>query len=56
MRDPIFLVHKKPLAVLNLAGLQVQDVDANVLVLWWIVLLLGFAAYIRWYVPRVFRR
>ena len=28
----------------------------SVLVLWWIVLLLGFATYIRWYVPHVFRR
>jgi uncharacterized membrane protein YozB (DUF420 family) len=28
----------------------------SVLVLWWIVLLLGFATYVRWYVPHVFPR
>lgn len=27
----------------------------SVLVLWWLVLLLGFATYIRWYVPHSFR-
>jgi uncharacterized membrane protein YozB (DUF420 family) len=28
----------------------------TVLVLWWVVLLLGFATYARWYVPRLFRK
>jgi hypothetical protein len=28
----------------------------TVLVLWWIVLLLGFATYGRWYVPHLFRK
>ena len=28
----------------------------TVLVLWWIVLILGTATYIRWYVPGVFRK
>jgi len=28
----------------------------SVLVLWWVVLLLGFATYIRWYVPLGFRK
>jgi uncharacterized membrane protein YozB (DUF420 family) len=28
----------------------------SVLVLWWMVLLLGLATYIRWYVPHLFRR
>jgi uncharacterized membrane protein YozB (DUF420 family) len=27
-----------------------------VLLLWWIVLLLGFATYARWYVPHLFRK
>ena len=27
----------------------------TVLVLWWVVLLLGFATYARWYVPHLFR-
>jgi uncharacterized membrane protein YozB (DUF420 family) len=27
----------------------------SVLVLWWLVLLLGFATYMRWYVPHLFR-
>jgi len=27
----------------------------NVLALWWLVLLLGFATYARWYVPHLFR-
>ena len=26
----------------------------SVLILWWVVLLLGFATYARWYVPHVF--
>jgi len=28
----------------------------SVLVLWWLVLLLGFATYTRWYVPHLFRK
>lgn len=28
----------------------------SVLLLWWIVLLLGFATYARWYVPHLFRK
>jgi uncharacterized membrane protein YozB (DUF420 family) len=28
----------------------------SVLVLWWLVLLLGVATYVRWYVPGLFRR
>jgi uncharacterized membrane protein YozB (DUF420 family) len=28
----------------------------TVLVLWWVVLLLGFATYARWYVPHFFLR
>jgi uncharacterized membrane protein YozB (DUF420 family) len=28
----------------------------SVLVLWWVVLLLGVATYVRWYVPGLFRR
>jgi uncharacterized membrane protein YozB (DUF420 family) len=28
----------------------------SVLVLWWLVLLFGFATYTRWYVPRLFRK
>jgi hypothetical protein len=28
----------------------------SVLVLWWLVLLLGFATYARWYVPSLFRK
>lgn len=28
----------------------------SVLVLWWLVLLLGLATYVRWYVPGLFRR
>ena len=28
----------------------------SVLALWWIVLLLGFATYTRWYVPNMFRK
>jgi uncharacterized membrane protein YozB (DUF420 family) len=28
----------------------------TLLVLWWVVLLLGFATYARWYVPRLFRK
>jgi uncharacterized membrane protein YozB (DUF420 family) len=28
----------------------------TVLVLWWVVLLLGFATYARWYVPHSFRK
>jgi hypothetical protein len=28
----------------------------SVLVLWWVVLLLGFATYTRWYVPHLFRK
>lgn len=28
----------------------------TVLVAWWIVLMLGFATYARWYIPRLFRR
>lgn len=28
----------------------------TVLVLWWVVLLLGFATYARWYVPHAFRK
>jgi hypothetical protein len=28
----------------------------SVLILWWIVLLLGFATYARWYVPHFFRK
>jgi uncharacterized membrane protein YozB (DUF420 family) len=28
----------------------------TVLVLWWLVLLLGLATYVRWYVPGVFRK
>jgi uncharacterized membrane protein YozB (DUF420 family) len=28
----------------------------TVLVLWWLVLILGLATYVRWYVPGVFRR
>jgi len=28
----------------------------TVLVLWWLVLLLGFATYSRWYVPHLFRK
>ena len=28
----------------------------TVLVLWWVVLLLGFATYARWYVPLLFRK
>lgn len=28
----------------------------TVLVLWWVVLLLGFATYARWYVPQLFRK
>ena len=28
----------------------------TVLVLWWLVLLLGFATYARWYVPHLFRK
>jgi uncharacterized membrane protein YozB (DUF420 family) len=27
----------------------------TVLVLWWLVLLLGFATYVRWYIPHLFR-
>jgi uncharacterized membrane protein YozB (DUF420 family) len=27
----------------------------SVLLLWWLVLLLGFATYVRWYVPDLFR-
>jgi len=27
----------------------------SVLVLWWLVLLLGFATYARWYTPHLFR-
>ena len=27
----------------------------GVLLLWWLVLLLGFSTYLRWYLPRVFR-
>jgi uncharacterized membrane protein YozB (DUF420 family) len=27
----------------------------SVLLLWWLVVLLGFATYVRWYVPDVFR-
>jgi uncharacterized membrane protein YozB (DUF420 family) len=27
----------------------------SVVVLWWLVLLLGFATYARWYVPKLFR-
>lgn len=28
----------------------------SVLILWWLVLLLGFATYARWYVPHFFRK
>jgi uncharacterized membrane protein YozB (DUF420 family) len=28
----------------------------TILVLWWVVLLLGFATYVRWYVPHFFRK
>ncbi len=28
----------------------------TVLVLWWVVLLLGLATYVRWYVPHLFRK
>jgi uncharacterized membrane protein YozB (DUF420 family) len=28
----------------------------SVLVLWWLVLLLGFATYTRWYIPHLFRK
>jgi uncharacterized membrane protein YozB (DUF420 family) len=28
----------------------------TVLMAWWIVLMLGFATYARWYIPRLFRR
>jgi uncharacterized membrane protein YozB (DUF420 family) len=28
----------------------------SVLMLWWLVLLLGFATYTRWYVPHLFRK
>jgi uncharacterized membrane protein YozB (DUF420 family) len=28
----------------------------SVLLLWWLVLLLGFATYVRWYVPHLFRK
>jgi uncharacterized membrane protein YozB (DUF420 family) len=28
----------------------------SVLVLWWLVLLLGLATYLRWYVPHLFRK
>ena len=28
----------------------------SVLILWWVVLLLGFATYARWYVPNFFRK
>ena len=28
----------------------------SVLILWWVVLLLGFATYVRWYVPHFFRK
>jgi uncharacterized membrane protein YozB (DUF420 family) len=28
----------------------------SVLLLWWLVLLLGFATYARWYVPHLFRK
>src|SRR5580700_2494809 len=28
----------------------------STLILWWVVLLLGFATYARWYVPHFFRR
>jgi uncharacterized membrane protein YozB (DUF420 family) len=28
----------------------------SVLALWWLVLLLGFATYTRWYVPHLFRK
>ncbi len=28
----------------------------SVLVLWWLVLLLGFVTYVRWYVPHLFRK
>jgi uncharacterized membrane protein YozB (DUF420 family) len=28
----------------------------SVVVLWWLVLLLGFATYARWYVPNLFRK
>jgi uncharacterized membrane protein YozB (DUF420 family) len=28
----------------------------TVLVLWWLVLLLGFATYARWYIPNLFRK
>jgi uncharacterized membrane protein YozB (DUF420 family) len=28
----------------------------SVLLLWWIVLLMGFATYARWYVPHLFRK
>lgn len=28
----------------------------TVLVLWWVVLFLGFATYTRWYVPHMFRK
>jgi hypothetical protein len=28
----------------------------TVLVLWWVVLLSGFATYARWYVPHLFRK
>src|SRR5580700_2257813 len=28
----------------------------SVLILWWVVLLLGFATYARWYVPHFFRK
>ena len=27
----------------------------SVLALWWMVLMLGFATYVRWYVPNLFR-
>ena len=27
----------------------------TVLLLWWLVVLLGFATYVRWYVPDLFR-
>ena len=29
---------------------------SSVLILWWVVLLLGFATYVRWYVPHFFQK
>jgi uncharacterized membrane protein YozB (DUF420 family) len=51
----ILLAAGTPLLPVKLRITRYKAWMRGVLVLWWLVLLLGFTTYLRWYVPRLFR-